>query len=113
MSDTRTDATVIRICVDCLFDEANGECGNEPQHGCDSPTFADRWAGYHMTLGAFTDECGHADDDEAHAEECERLGFSWSDCEWCGSSFGGDRFAAVAWPDNAGASGTSMIKSAI
>lgn len=113
MTDTRTDATAIRICVDCLFDHANGECGNEAEHGCGAPTFADRWVGYQITLGAFTDDCGHADDAdaEAHAEECERLGFSWSSCEWCGSSLGGDRFAAVAWPDTSGAS--PMIKSAI
>jgi hypothetical protein len=90
----------IRICVDCLFDHANGECGNETEHGCADQKGWPDWSGYYLTLGATTDECGHNldVDDEAHAEDCEQHGFSWASCQWCGSTLGGDRFAATAWP---------------
>jgi len=31
---------------------------------------------------------------------CDEGSFSWSDCEWCGSGYGGDRYAAHSVDEN-------------
>ena len=79
----------LAVCVDCMFLIANGET---------DPDFdVDAWAakvernwpsaeGWHLGLGWF---------ENPDAEETEHW-FSWSPCEGCGSSLGGDRYWAHA-----------------
>lgn len=101
----------VRICVCCMLLLANGECcdGSDDNAPCGTPerlatyeTAGSDARAYHITLGQVTDECGHdLHDDvqsEEHTENCERFGFSWSSCDTCGSSLGGDRYAATVWP---------------
>lgn len=81
----------LAICTGCVAMLANGECGdcyNERQHPC--PTgkrLARRWGDVHITLGCLGDCC------ESETEPW----FSWSDCDGCGSTLGGDREHATAW----------------
>jgi hypothetical protein len=97
----------ILICGCCLIIEANGDrCGNDECETCrDGGLYERAWlalTGRTLTLGDFTDECGHdlADDAqaEAHSEECERYGFAAWPCGLCGASCHGDRHRAVLWP---------------
>jgi hypothetical protein len=100
----------IRICECCMFINANGESSCDPMYMDEegqcahSRGMAESLADgrHHLTLGQTTDECGHdlgtEGGDEAHSEECERLGFSWWSCDLCGVSEGGERYAATLWP---------------
>ena|SRR5262247_1617336 len=107
MTRVRANTTDMAICTDCLLDMANGECGNETEHGCTDEVRTATWTGWRggsATLGRFTDECGHDwhTQAEEHTEQCEQLGFSWSSCDMCGSSLGGDRHAATLWHETEG-----------
>jgi hypothetical protein len=90
----------IWVCSDCMLHHANGECGNchtdeghecEPfnlyhpkdiamgmsqeEHSCDT-----RWSDWRER------DCG-----------CETDYFSWSACQGCGSTLGGERHAFTVW----------------
>lgn len=79
------DTTTLEICVDCLFYLANGEVtdgeGNDitAAHGA---AIASVW--------------GDAERDPW---------FSWSSCDGCGSTLGGDREYATAWTPKSGHEG--------
>lgn len=70
----------LSVCVDCAMLIANGE--TPP----DNPEFdlLDEWDGWVVVLNC--------------PEDCEG-GFSWSRCDGCGSTLGGDRHPAVAWEE--------------
>jgi hypothetical protein len=53
--------------------------------GAHSTAMARLWPTEEITLGSLDGE--------------DELGFSWQDCDGCGSSLGGDRYAATAWVD--------------
>lgn len=89
------DITEISVCTTCAHLAANGEYndGEDTAEQC--------WAGQqkiwgdnsrYFTLGSTCEEspCPHHKDED----DCTVLeqGFSWSDCEGCGSWLGGDRF---------------------
>lgn len=40
-------------------------------------------------------ECEECDDE--HAAGCEFMEFSWTDCDYCGSTLGGSRHAITGW----------------
>ena len=67
----------IEVCDDCAMLIANGET---PE---DNPEFrlSDSWDGYHIALDCPEDGCES---------------FSWSSCDGCESSLGGNRHPAVA-----------------
>lgn len=103
----------LKICTCCMIIEANGDpCGDDECATCKpgglyEQAYAAGWkalggAPFTVTLGAFTDECGHdwQDDDqaEAHTEGCERYGFTQSACDLCGCHLHGDRYAATLMP---------------
>ena len=49
-----------------------------------------------VTLGRRLESCGCDDwDTDEHRDGCERLGFSWSRCDVCGSTLGGGREAVT------------------
>lgn len=83
----------LAICVDCLMMLANGELGQGDTAAEDAHAekMAAQWGDAELTLGSLGVDS--TDDDD----ERDQLGFSWSSCEGCGSTFGGDRFAATAW----------------
>jgi hypothetical protein len=68
----------ISICADCLALLANGEIGTEDSEYEEAHTAAMKalWGEQRLFLGG------------------EPEGFSWASCDGCGSSLGGDRFAA-------------------
>lgn len=78
--NTITDTTDISVCTDCILLLANGEVIDG--HGVD-------------------ETAEHANRMRAHLGDAEvvpggdELGFSWADCEGCGSPLGGDRFTAT------------------
>ena len=76
-----SDLTKIEICVDCLMVLANGEAYDDKGEDITESVVAhieDMWDGARLLLGG-SDQ-----------------GFSWRDCEACGSRLGGDRFSAYA-----------------
>jgi hypothetical protein len=80
---TKTEQHEIQVCVDCLFMLANGEIGDTAsaeQNAAHIARMAGHWGnGWELFLGS---------DDEGS--------FSWSSCEGCGSTLGGDRQTAYA-----------------
>lgn len=84
MPTTQAEAVDLKICVDCLQMIANGE-GPE---GHEAAMTAHLGEGADVTLGCLDPEC---DDDGTEG------GFSWSSCDGCGSTLGGDRFHATQW----------------
>lgn len=93
----------LRLCQCCRLLIANGECCADDECGT-AERLANRWPGaeWHLGVGAGTGKCGHDLDDseqeEAHYEGCEDLGFSWSWCDGCDSHLGGQRHAGFASP---------------
>lgn len=67
------EMTPISICQCCLLVLANGECCDEH----DGPEPMNKLAGYWVAPG----------DGEG--------GFSWTECEGCGQTLGGDRYEAT------------------
>ena len=74
----------LRICTDCLQLIANGE--GPDGHAAKMVEHLDLKSSTDITLGCTDPEC--LDD----GDEC---GFSWSACQGCGSSLGGDRYHAT------------------
>jgi hypothetical protein len=73
-----TTSYPVSICVDCLFAAANGQPSDDP----DYPT-PDREPLGLLAVGEWVE----LSDDEGS--------FSWSPCDTCGSTLGGDRFDAM------------------
>jgi hypothetical protein len=80
----------IRLCVDCLFADANG--AGTPEHdggpSSDWTGFLPVWDGWGFI--ARTERYG-----DMH--EIKEPRFSWSPCDGCGCILGGDRFDFGAW----------------
>lgn len=96
-----TIVCTIWVCVDCMLVHANGECGEEPD--CEPWNRLEN--GFTVTMGLSAEE--HADTCEVkltgehdHECDCETRNFSWSSCEGCGSSLGGERHAFALWQEN-------------
>lgn len=71
----------LAICADCLFWFDYGDLPSDSERGADEFV-----ADVRRTLG----------EDVRHVVVTgEELGFSWSACESCGSTLGGDRFSAA------------------
>ena len=82
------DPRPLSICTDCLMLLANGEVldGNgDDITEAHSVKMARLFDDEEITLGSLDGE--------------EELGFSWHGCDGCGSTLGGDRYAATAWID--------------
>lgn len=90
----------LSICVDCLMHLANGECGScHDDNGHDREPLNSIPNTDLVTLGTLehSEYCRRESDGEC---DCENLGFSWSQCEGCGSNLGGDRYAATGWEND-------------
>lgn len=92
------------VCVCCTLIHANGECCDSDDHGGDNRqpwsevSFTD---GYSVTMGMLAKEHaeGCTEDDREAGCDCEHRDFSWSRCDGCGSSLGGERYAFTLWRD--------------
>ena len=92
------------VCVDCYYvhhgiaDDEPSEPNVEPLSLI--PQDADVTSG--LVEEEHDDDCPNFDEDGewlgAYDEPCERIEFSWSACEGCGSRLGGARFALTVWP---------------
>jgi hypothetical protein len=100
MMTAKEEACSIRVCVDCLMQLTNGECEYGDDTGERERThlagMAKQLGDHNVTLGWRFSE--YPDDSCAHDGcECDQLGLSWSPCDGCGSTLGGDRYAATLW----------------
>ena len=92
----------LEVCVDCLQILANGDLGGVEEVRTTEEVVADMarvWGDLlgQITLGR-TQEEDETEEEYEEATESESEGwFSWSVCECCGSSLGGQRFYATAW----------------
>lgn len=81
------------VCVDCMLIHANGECGErdpgEPEPLCLIGPDDD------LSMGLFAEHHadGCTDSDREAGCNCETHTFSWSRCDGCGSTLGGERHA--------------------
>jgi len=55
--------------------------------------------GHEVTIGKLGHDDGCEGVDGTADCYCGDLGFSWSRCDGCGSTLGGDRYAATLWLD--------------
>jgi hypothetical protein len=101
MSNTCT----IWVCQDCMLHHANGECGSchlDEGHDRDPMGLIDRpMSGRDMvTMGMLVTEhpCDYDWPDGSFCD-CEIREFSWSSCDGCGSTLGGERHAFTMWFD--------------
>lgn len=97
----------LEVCTDCLQILANGSLGGDEEYRTTEEVVADMariWGNLlgQITLGRLQEE----NETEEHYEEYlsgwgdgsdGNAGFSWSSCDGCGSSLGGDRYYATAW----------------
>jgi hypothetical protein len=88
----------ISVCVDCMVLHANGEYDHDRDPSEPEPLSL-IGPGYSVTMGVseHSEHCTEVDREEGC--DCDQLGFSWSRCEGCGSTLGGDRFALTLWRD--------------
>ncbi len=112
MTAKRTFEThALDICVDCLMFIANGDTpeptndyhwsddGDGEQYSTAEfpdgwhPSNLSEWDGWNLFAGGTHEDCEHGDGEDCPLEEGN---FSWSSCDACGSSLGGDRHRAVA-----------------
>lgn len=96
---TRESAT-IWVCIDCMLMHANGETSESPDREPWSAVGDD----VETTMGLLSEEHNEECDVRktgswpANYEcDCERREFSWSSCDGCGSSLGGERHAFTIW----------------
>lgn len=88
---------LIWVCVDCMLTH-HGYTEHELGATPDREPWA-LWAGepYEITAGgACNPDNGCA---EGCIEECEVVTFSWSACDGCGSTLGGERHAFTYWTE--------------
>lgn len=98
---------IIWVCQCCMLIHANGECCADDDHGGDG---VEPWAAkpddYSVTMGLLASE--HHKDCDVYKEggwpvnyecDCERIEFSSSSCEGCGSRLAGSRYAFAYWQD--------------
>ncbi len=87
----------IAVCQDCLMFAANGESEGAPEGFLDAFIDASR-IGELIPSCSGEGECG-CDSDNGYIDEW----FSWSRCDYCGSSLGGTRYCATyAYPAHTG-----------
>lgn len=84
MTAQKIETTDLKVCVDCIMLLANGEVFNS-----DGDEITTAHADKIDALWGRTEIVpAGGEDDESH--------FSWQSCDGCGSTDGGDRFAAAA-----------------
>lgn len=79
------DEIKIRLCVDCVYADANGTAElDDSWLGFDEQ----RWQGW-----------GFVPETERYGDynEIREPSFSWSPCDGCGSGLGGDRYDYIAY----------------
>lgn len=81
-----TETHALEVCSDCIFLLANGEVTDS--NGDDTT------AAHAAKMAAVW---GERFDIVPSGEEEEEASFSWQSCDGCGSTLGGDRFAATAF----------------
>lgn len=91
---------IIKACVVCLHLTANGEYddGTDAAEKCAEgqvKIWGDRASQF--CVGGCWEDCPY-ENDEDHECQQENQGFSWSDCEGCGDSDGGDRYLLAVFP---------------
>ena len=92
-----TETYTYWVCVDCHMMHHTGESPDMPE---DCEPWSKLEEGQTATSGLLREEhnCGWEFDELNQCEnECETDTFSWSDCDGCGSTLGGDRFAYTVW----------------
>lgn len=90
----------IKACVVCLHLTANGEFNDGTDAAEKSSEgrvkiWGDRASQF--TLAGCDEDCVNQHDSDHECESFEQ-GFSWSDCEGCGDTDGGDRFLLAVFP---------------
>lgn len=87
------------FCMDCLMLHANGEYTPREEDDSEPEPLSAIPDGWHATMGRAREEheCGRENGEDVDECECEDGGFSWSQCDGCGSWLGGDRHAFTLW----------------
>jgi hypothetical protein len=92
------------FCQDCTLTHANGDShywtlSEDEREDLPEPLSAVR--GMEITMGMLDEEhdCFDPEKGEERPEECdcEEIVFTWSYCDGCGSSLGGERYAFTGW----------------
>lgn len=91
---------IIKVCVVCLHLTANGEYndGTDAAEKCaegQQKIWGNRASQF--CIAGCSEGCPYENDKDHECEEMEQ-GFSWSDCEGCGETDGGDRFLLAVFP---------------
>lgn len=83
------------VCSDCFIMLVNGE-PNYTESDEYNDNLCSQLEGCEPTPGAIQEyhSCDVTRDEECY---CEVQSFTWSSCEGCGSTFGGERHAVTLW----------------
>lgn len=92
-------------CSDCIMLLANGETPPEMDEE-ETAAYLARIPDFpRVTIGRSIEVCGCEDwDTDQHRYGCEHDDFSWSRCDVCGSTLGGERHAVTFWLSRLGKS---------
>lgn len=92
------------VCGHCFIHLVNGDC---TEHDTCTPGSGDENDPMHLFDGMgvtpgmpweyHSDECNAAASEGRDECDCETNTFSWSQCDGCGSSYGGVRYAVTGW----------------
>lgn len=99
MSSTviKENAVSLNACTDCIMLLANGQVMDGEGNDITAEIgrrIAMLWGDAEITLGALRGECDYCPTDEN--ADCEPW-FTYSGCECCGSSLGGNRQHVTVW----------------
>jgi hypothetical protein len=102
MSNTVYDIANVRACITCVIAQENGDTSQLTDEqretwisgcaGTSAPLIAKgwRWSGVQCdSVDEYGERC---DCDGENPEHSHEGWFSWSPCEWCGDTDGGQRF---------------------
>lgn len=110
MPGTRTEPTLLWVCICCMLAHCNGDASGcehycAPEHHTELldeiPEDADVTAG--LLAEEHDDQCANHNVAEVmdHECECDRIEFSKRPCEGCGSPLAGERHALTMWTEPA------------
>lgn len=103
MDQLTASLSTLRVCQDCYLAHHGILEDGDPDHVPDREPLGEVPDGVTLTAGLLREAhdpwCDDPDTCSIEGEGCEHHTFSWSPCDGCGSTLGGDRHALTMHDD--------------